>query len=261
MTGAPDDAAGPLDADDGVAATAIARRAGVTLWRQIEAVLASELASGAIKPGQKLPTEQQLSARFRVNRHTVRRAMEELERRGLIRIEQGRGTFAADDVIDYALSPRTRFSEIIARQNREPSGRILRVAEVLADEAVAKALGVRRGRLLWRVDRLGSADGRPVSFTRHHFPQSRFPGLPDAVSDSGGSITRALAACGVAEYFRRSTRIGARLPMPEEAELLEHPRSRAVLVTEAVNVDAEGVPIEYGVAVYPAGRVQLSVEF
>lgn len=261
MTSAPDDAAGPLDAGDDGAGTAVARRAGVTLWRQIESVLAGELSSGAIKPGQKLPTEQQLSARFRVNRHTVRRAMEELERRGLIRIEQGRGTFAADDVIDYALSPRTRFSEIIARQNREPSGRILRVAEVLADEAAAKALGVRRGRLLWRVDRLGSADGRPVSFTRHHFPHSRFPGLAEAVADGGGSITRALAACGVAEYFRRSTRIGARLPTPEEADLLEHPRNRAVLVTEAVNVDADGAPIEYGVAVYPAGRVQLSVEF
>jgi len=250
-----------MDLIDDQTGIEVQRRAGVTLWRQIEAVLARELASGAVKPGQQLPTEQQLSARFRVNRHTVRRAMEELERRGLVRIEQGRGTFAADDVIEYTLAPRTRFSEVIARQNREPSGRILRIIEIPADDAAAKALGVRRGRLLWVVHRLGAANERPVSFARHHFPQSRLPALQLALSSSGGSISRALAACGFAEYVRRSTRISARLPSPEEAEVLDHPRNRPVLVTEAVNVDPEGVPIEYGVAVYPAGRVMLSVEF
>ncbi len=239
----------------------VERGAGITLWRQIEQVIAAELASGVVRPGQRLPTEQQLSARFRVNRHTVRRAMEELERRGLVRIEQGRGSFAVEDVIDYRLAPRTRFSEVIARQNREPSGRILRVEEVVADEAAAKALGVRRGRLLWRIERLGLADGRPVSLGRHHFPHSRFPGLGAAVASSEGSISRALAACGLAEFARRSTRITARLPTAEEADMLEQPRSRPVLVTEAVNVDPAGVAVEYGVAVYPSGRVQLHVEF
>jgi len=239
----------------------VARGAGVTLWRQIEQVLEAEIAGGRIPPGGRLPTEQELSARFRVNRHTVRRAMEELERRGLVRIEQGRGSFAAEDVIDYQVGPRTRFSEVIARQNREPSGRILRIAEVAADEAAATALRLRPGRTLWLVERLGLADGRPVSLGRHHFPQTRLPGLPDALADGRGSITRALAACGVAEYARRSTRVTARLPSVEEAELLDQPRNRPVIVSEAVNIDAQGVPVEYGVATYPAGRVQLVFEF
>lgn len=239
----------------------IERGAGVTLWRQIEGALEREIASGRISPGGRLPTELELAARFRVNRHTVRRAMEELERRGLVRIVQGRGSFAAEDVIDYRVGPRTRFSEVIARQNREPSGRILRVAEVAADEAAATSLRLRRGRLLWLVERLGLADGRPVSLGRHHFPQSRFPDLPAAIATSRGSITRALAACGLAEYARRSTRVTARLPTSEEVERLGHPRNRPVLVSESVNVDAEGVPVEYGVAAYPAGRVQLVFEF
>ena len=56
--------------------------------------------------------------------------MEELEGRGLVRIEQGRGSFVAEDVLDYPLGPRTRFSETIRRQNREPQGRILRIEEI-----------------------------------------------------------------------------------------------------------------------------------
>lgn len=239
----------------------VERGGGVTLWRQIERAIEGEILAGTIPPGGRLPTEQQLSARFRVNRHTVRRAMEELERRSLVRIEQGRGSFAAEDVIDYQVGPRTRFSEVIARQNREPSGRILRVAEVAAEAAAAAALRLRRGRLLWLVERLGLADGRPVSLGRHHFPQARFAGLPAALAASRGSITRALAACGLGEYTRRSTRVTARAPTPEEVEMLGHPRNRPVLVSESVNIDAAGVPVEYGLAAYPAGRVQLVFEF
>ncbi|MFC7539728.1 GntR family transcriptional regulator [Siccirubricoccus deserti] len=69
--------------------SALARGQGVALWRQIAGSLEAEIAAGGLAPGARLPTEAELTARFRVNRHTVRRAMEELENRGLVRVEQG----------------------------------------------------------------------------------------------------------------------------------------------------------------------------
>ena len=156
----------------------LVRRQGVALWRQIQHALEAEIAGGRHKPGDRLPTEAELSARFAVNRHTVRRAMEELEGRGLVRIEQGRGSFVAEDVVDYRLGPRTRFSENIRSQNREPAGRILRIAEVSAEAGIAEALGLRRGRGVIVVERLALADGRPVVLGTHHFPAARFPQLP-----------------------------------------------------------------------------------
>ncbi len=125
----------------------LARGQGVALWRQIATAIEHDIAAGrGASPGDRLPTEAALSARFGVNRHTVRRAMEELEARGLIRVEQGRGSFVAEDVLDYPLGPRTRFSETIRRQNREPAGRMLRIVETEAEAQVARALGLRRGR-------------------------------------------------------------------------------------------------------------------
>lgn len=239
----------------------IERGAGVTLWRQIEQSVEADIVAGRAPSGSRLPTEAELAARFSVNRHTVRRAMEELERRGLVRIEQGRGSFVAEDVIDYRVGPRTRFSEVIARGNRAPSGRVLRVGEVPASDTAAAALRIRKGRPLWLVERLGLADGRPVSYGMHYYPQARFPDLPEALSASGGTLTRALAACGLDDYTRASTRVTARLPTPLEAEHLRQPRNRAVIVAENVNVDAEHVPVEFCVALYPAGRVQLVFEF
>src|SRR5580704_3210773 len=100
-------------------AETIERGAGVALWRQIEERLQAEIAGGAVMPGARLPTEHDLAARFQVNRHTVRRALAGLVQRGLVRVEQGRGAFVQEDVIDYALGKRTRFTENILRHRRE----------------------------------------------------------------------------------------------------------------------------------------------
>jgi GntR family phosphonate transport system transcriptional regulator len=237
----------------------LARGQGVALWRQIAATIEGEIARAAKAAGERLPTEAVLTARFGVNRHTVRRALEDLEARGLIRVEQGRGAFVAEDVLDYRLGPRTRFSELIRRQNREPAGRILRVAEMPAETQLAEALGLRRGRLALRVERLGLANGRPVVIGTHHFPLPRCAAAAEAL-ERDSSVTAALAACGVADYRRRSSRITARLPTPEEAVLLQQSRSRPVMVAESLNVDTEGQPVDWTLAVYAAGRVQLVVE-
>ena len=124
----------------------VSRQPGIALWRQIAGSLRDEIGNGTYPPAGRLPTEAELSQRFRVNRHTVRRALEELSRAGLIRVEQGRGAFVAEDVIDYMVEPRTRFSEWIRRHNKEPSGRVLRLGEVAADARVAAGTGPPGGR-------------------------------------------------------------------------------------------------------------------
>ncbi len=238
---------------------AIARGQGVALWRQIAATIEGEIDRGGAAAGQRLPTEAVLTARFGVNRHTVRRALEDLEARGLIRVEQGRGAFVAEDVVDYRLGPRTRFSELIRRQNREPAGRILGVTEMPAETQLAEALGIRRGRLVLRAERLGLANGRPIVLGVHHFPLPRCAAAAEAL-EADSSITAALAACGIPDYRRQASRITARLPTPEEATLLQQSRSRPVMVAESLNVDPDGQPVDWTLAVYAAGRVQLVVE-
>jgi GntR family phosphonate transport system transcriptional regulator len=235
------------------------REDGVARWRQIVDALEAEIAAATLAPGARLPTEAQLAARFAVNRHTVRRALEELSRSGLIRIEQGRGSFVTEDVLDYAIGERPRFSEWVRRHNREPTGQVLELLEVAADRVVAAALGVRTGGRIVRLERLGLADGYPVSLGSHHFPATRIPGLL-AQLRAETSITAALAAAGIDDYRRQVTRVTARMPEPREAELLRMPRTRPLLVSESVNVDSAGQVVEFGIARYPSARVQLVFE-
>lgn len=232
---------------------------GVALWRRIVEAIEAEIAAGTLAPGARLPTEAQMAARFAVNRHTVRRALEELSRNGLVRVEQGRGSFVAEDVLDYAVGPRTRFSEWIRRHNQEPSGRTIDLRELPADTAIAAGLGLRAGARVVRLERLGLADGRPVSLGLHHFPAARFPRLLAALR-AGQGISDALAEAGVADYRRQVTRVSARMPTEPEAALLAMPRNRPLLITENVNVDAAGAVVEFGQSRYPTPRVQIVFE-
>ena len=234
----------------------IDRQDGVALWRRIAESLRSSIESGDHTAGGRLPTEAVLAGTFSVNRHTVRRALEALERDGLIRIEQGRGTFVTEDAMDYVVGPRTRFSEWIRRNNREPSGQALQLREIAADAAVASAFGMPEGQSVVLFERLGFADGKPVSLGRHHFRDLRML----AALRETDSITAAFQTIGIADYRRLSSRVSARMPTATEAERLRMPRGRPVLIAENINVGPDGAVVEFTVGCYPTPRVQIVFE-
>ena len=234
----------------------IERGIGIAAWRQIETHIRDEIASGALPPGQRIETEDQLSRRFGVNRHTVRRALASLAENGLLSIEQGRGTFVRDQVVDYPIGSRVRFSEIIAAQNHEPSGQLIRSESTRAPAEVAKRLGTRRGTPVLRLDTLNLSDRVPIGLATNWFPARRFPDLV-AVLSKTGSITAALAHHGVDDYRRVWTSLVARMPGREDADLLRQPPNRPVLVADSVNADAEGTPVQFSRTRFASERVQV----
>ncbi|MCP1676458.1 GntR family phosphonate transport system transcriptional regulator [Natronocella acetinitrilica] len=231
------------------------RVTGMALWRQIETELAGEIQAGLLRPGDRLPTESELAARFQVNRHTVRRAVAALQESGVVRVEQGRGTFVQEDVVDYQVGKRTRFSENIVTLNRHPGGRLLRALEIPADGEAARNLGVRRGTRLILIEHLREVDERPISVSTHYFVKQRCDGLIEAYRECG-SITQALFRVGIKDYLRDVTRVTARLPDADDARLLQQPRTQPVLVSEGVNVDLQQRPIEYALGRFSGQRVQ-----
>lgn len=235
------------------------RREGMALWRQIAETLESDIREGVFAPGKQLPTEAELAGRFAVNRHTVRRGIAFLEQEGLLRVEQGRGTFVQERMVDYKLGKRTRFSENIQKQSRIPSGELVRALVLAADATVAKNLHLRKGAPVVLIENVGKVDGRAISVAAHHFPAKRFPEIIEIYKQTG-SITKALAHYGIADYTRKETRITARLPTANECRLLELPRSQPVLVSENINIDPEGRVIEYGWTRMAAERAQLVVQ-
>lgn len=236
------------------------RTPGVALWRQISLLLAEDIRGGTWQVSERLPTETDLAARFGVNRHTLRRAMAALEACGMVRIEQGRGTFVQEGLVDYPVSKRTRFTENIVSTNRQPGGELIRSANIPADRDVAHALGVTYGESVFLLELLRVADKVPLSVSTHWFPGAKCQGIIEAYEQTR-SVTQALLKIGFPDYARSSTRVTTRLPAGNEARLLRQSRSNPVLVCESIDVEPHGQPIEYVLARFAAQRVQLVFEF
>jgi GntR family phosphonate transport system transcriptional regulator len=239
--------------------TTVNRAAGIALWRQIADRLRAEIVAGTWPGGSALPTESALASRFRVNRHTVRRALATLAGEGLVRTDQGRGTFALARRLSYPIGRRTRFSEIISRQAKEPGGRLIANSIAPADLTLAETLGVPKGTPLVRLETLSVADAVPISMASSWFSAERFPRLVALYAETG-SITAALAGHGVDDYLRRSTRIRARGAEPSECERLDLPAGAIVLVTDSLNEGADGTPVHFSSTSFAADRIEIAVE-
>src|SRR6187399_2465806 len=101
-----------------IGAAQVERRSGVALWRQIADRIRIDIAAGVFGES-RLPPETELSLRFGVNRHTVRAAIAALIQEGVLRAEQGRGTFIErKQRLAYPIGVRTRFSEGLQGQTK-----------------------------------------------------------------------------------------------------------------------------------------------
>jgi GntR family phosphonate transport system transcriptional regulator len=243
----------PSDADR------LARGQGIALWRQIESALEQAVRQGGFAPSGRLPAEPELARRFGVNRHTVRQAVRALASRGILRIEQGRGTFVDVRPIEYPIGARTRFSANLASSERLASRITLGIEEAALAGPAAKALGVAEGAPGLRHRTLAFADGMPVALGTVCLPKAAFPHAAAALA-TNPSVTALFTAAGHVDYRRAWTRIGTRLPSPEEAHHLRQSRERPVLATEALDVTATGMPLAYNYTVWAGERVSLTVE-
>jgi GntR family transcriptional regulator, phosphonate transport system regulatory protein len=228
------------------------------LWRSIATTLAAEISGGVYGPGDRLPTEAVLSARFGVNRHTVRHAIAHLAEQGLVHSRRGAGVFVHAAPTEYPLGRRVRFHQNLAASGRTPSRRLLMLDTRRSTAAEAEALRLPAGAEVHVYEGLSLSDGVPVGLFRSVFPAARFPGLRDRLGQTL-SVTAAFAAEGLEDFTRASTKITAKVARGTRAALLHLPEGAPLLRTVAVNVDASGVPVEFGTSWFAGDRVTLVV--
>lgn len=235
------------------------RRSGISLWRQIADQIRRDIGQNRLGANGRLPPETALAAHFDVNRHTLRSAIAALVEEGVLRAEQGRGTFVERRRrLTYPIGVRTRFSEGLRDQARDRRGHLLDHRLEAADQRTAEALALAPDARVIRMDTVSEADGRPVSRATSWFDADRFAGFAEAYRELG-SITLAFQRYGVADYFRASTLVSARHADDGDLDDLRLSAGAIVLVAVAVNIDTEGRPIQFAETRFAADRVELSV--
>ncbi len=144
-------------------------RSDAPLYRDIATSLQRRISSGEWRPGERIPTEADLEALFGASRGTVRLAIAELVRQGLLHRQSGRGTF----VLGPEFADLTRFFRY--ERSDSPSPIVPQVRElargiVPADDGVAAALGISPGVPVAHVRRLRSYQDEPFLLIDSYFP-------------------------------------------------------------------------------------------
>lgn len=144
------------------------------LYDQLVDIL-SEKIENEYLPGDMMPSERDLSTRYGLSRTTVRLALQELERLGLVVRQHGRGTFVADRSAQTTnLSQTYSFTEQMRAMGRDPLTTILEFSEIEADKNLADHMGTRIGERLYKIKRLRAADGMPLMVERSYLPVRKF---------------------------------------------------------------------------------------
>ncbi|MDO9296496.1 phosphonate metabolism transcriptional regulator PhnF [Bradyrhizobium sp.] len=232
---------------------------GVALWRQVADGIERGIADGRFAAGERLPGETEIAETYRVNRHTVRRALATLAERGLVRAERGSGTYVEAPRIAYPLRSRTRFSEIVGAGGREPRGQLIGASEEPATRELAKQLGLKTATPLIRIEALRLADRTPICIATTWLAAARFPDA-GRTYERVRSMTKLLAHYGIRDYRRASTRVSAAIVDATDAIRLDLALGRPVLVVDSTDVDAGGKPLLTTRARFAAERVEFLVE-
>jgi len=230
-------------------------------WQEILETLKLAIASGRYPRGSRLPTEAALARSFAVNRHTVRRALQSLRDDGLVEPRQGAGVFVTGQPRAYRLSSRARFSQSLEGQGRGLSMSILGIELRQTSAGELERFGMAGERAFTVHAALGVRllEGQPVALSRNLIPAAMAPDFPEALRQNG-SITRALAACGIPDYTRKTTSLTAVAADAAQSRHLECRRGDPLLRSDAVNVTPAGRVIEVGTSWFRGDSIRLVVD-
>jgi GntR family transcriptional regulator len=237
----------------------IARGNGTTVHTQIEEWLAGAISVGRLAPGDRLPSEQQLAAWFGVSRMTLRHALGELARRGLVirAVGRGGGTFVAEPKLEQDFTTLAGFSEQLRRHGLTPGARVLAAAEHLAGPASAAALQIAEDDLVYGIRRIRLADGRPLLLEHSQFPAAVFPGMLESRLD--GSLYELLEVKYGQLPHRARERLEPVTASVREAEALEVAEGAPLMLVERTAYSRAGQPLEFARDLFRGDRTRVVV--
>lgn len=240
LTPAPDDA-------DAATMAAFGSPAFSPLYQQIKSLILKSLQDGEWKPGDLIPSELDLAARFRVSQGTVRKAIDELAAENLLVRRQGKGTFVATHTEAHVQYRFLRLHPDKGTHDSEgPAQRhILSCKRMRAPAEITALLGLRSGETLVEVTRVLSFHGEPAILEDLWLPGAPFKGLTqDTLTNFEGPMYALFETQFGVRMVRAEERIKAVSADAEAATQLAVPLGFPLLSVERVAYTYNDVPME-----------------
>lgn len=149
----------------------------MALYYQLKEIFIEKIEKKEWPLDEKIPTERELCDLYNVSRITVRKAIEELEKKGYIYRKQGKGTFVKSPQIEQRLTEFYSFSEEIRKMGMKTSMKILDFIIIESDENISSRLNINKGESVYSIKRLRLANDDTFALETSYIPCSLCPGL------------------------------------------------------------------------------------
>lgn len=231
----------------------------VPLYYQLAEWVREQIRVGALKPGERLPSERELSEQAGISRMTARQAVAYLVREGLIIVRQGVGTFVVEPKLTHDPLHLLGFSAEIIRQGGKPSSRVLVQTIVSPPQSVAVGLDLSAAERVVQIARLRLSHDTPLLLETVFVPAALCPGL-ESEDLAGRSLYELLTERYGLELTHTKQTIEATMANDYEAELFNVAPGTPMMLLEGVTYSASQHPVEYFKAIYRGDRFKFTVE-
>ena len=232
------------------------RQSAVQLYYQIQQFVLEQIHSGVFRPGEAISSEQEISARMRVSRMTVRQALKSLCSQGVLYSQRGKGTFVSATKLEKNFRNVLSFSEEMRSSGTRPSSKVLSFDLAQADRETAEALKIKAGEQVISLRRLRLADEVPMAIEWSHLPVSFCPDLLKAF-DPRSSLYQTLAERYGIHIAVTEEVAEAAAANVEESRLLKIGKGSPVFHFVRTSYLRDGKPVEYVNSTYRGDRYRL----
>ncbi|MCL4475004.1 MAG: phosphonate metabolism transcriptional regulator PhnF [Nitrospirae bacterium] len=233
---------------------------GVACYQQLSKILIEQIEKGIFKPGSQLATEIELSKRYRLNRHTVRQAIERLEDEGLVYKIKGKGTFVADYKIPYKVSKKTQFTTSILDVGLNPDARLIDYYEISAGRELSKKLNISASDRVIVLEILRFVNKVPFCHTTSFLSSKNFPGLRNFI-DGSFSLYGLLKKHYGVDATRASSTFEVSMPESSDMDMLNISPKVPMLAVKSISKDQKGGMVEYCITKFRGDMCSVSVDF
>lgn len=226
----------------------------------IAAQLAAAIASGQLPPGARLPPERHLAESLGVSRMTVRQALGELERDGLLRRVVGRtgGTFVCEPKVERRSAGSAGISAELRRQGLAVGAELISAEVEPARRRTAAALGLEPNERVVVIVRLRLAGGKPLAVERSSLPVRLFPDIEDM--DLAGSLYDLMEEGFGRRPVRAVEILETAAARPSDARALGLKRGAPILLVERIGYAADGTAVEFARDRFRGDRTRVVIE-
>ncbi len=217
------------------------------LYQQIKGLILNSLRLGEWKPGEAIPSEMELAARFRVSQGTVRKAIDELAAENLLVRRQGKGTFVATHAEQHV---QFRFLKLVPDTgmpgSEGPAQRdIIECRRTRASADVARALALRTGDAVLQARRVLSFAGTPTILEDIWLPAAPFKGLTaERLATYHGPMYALFETEFNVRMVRAEEKIRAEPAIDGREQLLKVEHGTPLLSVERIAYTYKDVPME-----------------